>query len=203
MKKNNIYSFNGLIPVIHRSAFVHPQATIVGNVIIGKDVYVGPSAVIRGDWGGIIIEDGCNIQETCVIHVFPGRSITLKKNAHIGHGAVIHGANIGENVLIGMNAVVMDNAEVGDGSIVGALTFIPAEMKVPVRSVIVGNPARIIKQVSDEMLEWKTRGTELYQTLPAEMKKHMKPVQPLRTVPKRRKKQTTQYRPWKESHSHR
>jgi len=194
----NIFSYNGFIPVIHRSAFIHPHATVIGNVIIGKDVYVGPSAVIRGDWGGIVIEDGCNIQETCVIHVFPGRSITLRRNAHIGHGAVIHGASIGENVLVGMNAVVMDRADVGDGSIIGALTFVPADMVIPARSVVVGNPAKIVKQVSDEMLEWKSKGTALYQTLPKELRRTMRAVKPLRTVPKKRKTQEALYETWNE-----
>ena len=197
MKIKNIFSFKSFIPVIHKSAFIHPQATIIGNVIIGKDVYVGPSAVIRGDWGGIVIEDGCNIQETCVVHVFPGKSITLKKNAHIGHGAIIHGANIGENVLVGMNAVVMDKAEVGDNSIIGAITFVPAEMQIPPRSVVVGNPEKIIKQVSDDMLEWKTKGTALYQTLPNDLRKTMKPVKPLRKVPKNRAKQEKLFENWK------
>jgi phenylacetic acid degradation protein len=194
----NIFSFQGFIPVIHKSAFIHPQATVIGNVIIGKDVYVGPSAVIRGDWGGIVIEDGCNIQETCVIHVFPGKSITLKRNAHIGHGAVIHGANIGENVLVGMNAVVMYNAEVGDGSIIGALTFVPSGMIIPARSVVVGNPAKIVKQVTDEMLAWKTKGTKLYQTLPKDLRSSMKAVTPLRKIPKNRKTQEAIYETWKE-----
>ncbi len=194
----NIFSYNGFIPVIHRSAFIHPQATVIGNVIIGKDVYVGPSAVIRGDWGGIVIEDGCNIQETCVIHVFPGRSIILRRNAHIGHGAVIHGASIGANVLVGMNAVVMDRADVGDGSIIGALTFVPADMVIPARSVVVGNPAKIVKQVSDEMLEWKSKGTALYQTLPKELRRTMRAVKPLRTVPKERKTQEALYETWNE-----
>jgi phenylacetic acid degradation protein len=194
----NIFSFQGFIPVIHKSAFIHPQATVIGNVVIGIDVYVGPSAVIRGDWGGIVIEDGCNIQETCVIHVFPGKSITLKRNAHIGHGAVIHGANIGENVLVGMNAVVMDNAEVGDGSIIGALTFVPSGMIIPARSVVVGNPAKIVKQVTDEMLAWKTKGTKLYQTLPKDLRSSMKAVTPLRKIPKNRKTQEAIYETWKE-----
>ncbi|NUN70888.1 MAG: transferase hexapeptide repeat family protein [Bacteroidetes bacterium] len=194
----NIYSFNGFIPVVHRSAYIHPQATVIGNVVIGKDVYVGPSAVIRGDWGGITIGDGCNVQETCVIHVFPGRSIMLKKNAHIGHGAVIHGAEIGENVLVGMNAVIMDRASVGDGSVIGALTFIPADMVIPPRSVVVGNPARIIKQVSDDMLEWKANGTALYQTLPGELRRSMRAVAPLRTIPKKRKDQAKLYETWNE-----
>lgn len=194
----NIYSFKGFIPVIHTSAFIHPQATVIGNVIIGKDVYVGPAAVLRGDWGGIVIEDGCNIQETCVVHVFPGKSLTLKRNAHIGHGAVIHGAHIGENVLVGMNAVVMDNAEVGDGSIIGALTFVPSEMVIPPRSVVVGNPAKIVKGVTDEMLQWKTAGTQLYQTLPNELRTTMKAVRPLRKIPQRRAQQEQVYATWKE-----
>lgn len=194
----NIFSFNGFIPVIHPTAFIHPQATVIGNVIIGRDVYVGPSAVIRGDWGGIVIEDGCNVQETCVIHVFPGRSITLKKNAHIGHGAVIHGASIGENVLIGMNAVVMDRADVGGGSIIGALTFVPAEMMIPARSVVVGNPAKIVKQVTDEMLEWKSQGTALYRTLPKDLRRSMRAVKPLRTIPKKRKTQDALFETWNE-----
>jgi carbonic anhydrase/acetyltransferase-like protein (isoleucine patch superfamily) len=195
----NCYSFNGFIPVVHPTAFIHPNATVIGNVVIGKNVYVGPSAVIRGDWGGIIIEDGCNIQETCVIHVFPGKSITIKKNAHIGHGAVIHGAQIGENVLVGMNAVVMDNASIGKNSIIGALTFVPAETKIPPRSVVVGNPAKIVKHVTDTMLAWKSDGTRHYQTLPDDLRKTMKPVQPLRKFPARRKKQSTAYKTWKET----
>lgn len=198
MKTKNIFSLNGITPVIHRSAYIHAQATVIGNVVIGKNVYVGPSAVIRGDWGGIVIEDGCNIQETCVIHVFPGKTIVLKKNAHIGHGAVIHGANIGENVLVGMNAVVMDLAEVGDGSIIGALTMVPSEMNIPPRSVVVGNPAKIVKTVSDEMLEWKTNGTKLYQTLPELYRSSLKPAKPLRKVPSKKKKQEESFITWKE-----
>lgn len=202
MKNRNIYSFNGFIPVIHRSAFIHPQASIIGNVVIGKEVYVGPSAVIRGDWGGIVIEEGCNIQETCVIHVFPGRSITLKNHCHVGHGAIIHGASIGANVLIGMNAVVMDMAEIGDGSIIGALTFVPSGMIVPERSVVVGNPAKVVKRVTDEMLQWKSDGTALYRTLPDEARKSMKQVRPLRKIPKdRTKRQEQLYRTWNETRS--
>ena len=165
----NIFSFDGFVPVVHESAFVHPNATVVGNVVIGRDVYVGPGAVIRGDWGGVEIADGCNVQEGCVIHMFPGVTVRLEESAHIGHGAVVHGAHIGRNALIGMNAVVMDRADIGDESIVGALCFVPAEMQVPARSVVVGNPAKIVKQVSDEMLAWKTEGTALYQALKASM----------------------------------
>src|SRR5829696_7099531 len=139
-----IYSFKGFIPVIHESSFIHPQAAVTGNVIIGKNVYVGPGAAIRGDWGQIIIEDGCNVQENCTIHMFPGVTVLLMQDAHIGHGAIIHGATIGKNVLVGMNAVIMDNAVIGDHSIVGALCFVPAETVIPERQVVVGNPAKIV-----------------------------------------------------------
>ncbi|MEX1188923.1 MAG: transferase hexapeptide repeat family protein [Bacteroidia bacterium] len=188
-----IYSFQGFIPVIHESSFIHPLAAVTGNVIIGKDVYVGPGAAIRGDWGEIIIEDGCNIQENCTVHMFPGKTIVFKKGAHVGHGAIIHGANLGENCLIGMNAVVMDDAEVGAGCIIGALCFVPAGMKIPERKVVVGNPAKIIKEVNDEMLEWKTAGTKLYQRLPSDCFESLKEVQALREIPENRPVQESFY----------
>src|SRR3954462_9569980 len=147
-----IYSFKGFIPVVHPSSFIHPQATVTGNVIIGKNVYVGPGAAIRGDWGAIVIEDGGNVQENCTIHMFPGVTVLLKESAHIGHGAVIHGATIGRNCLVGMNSVIMDNVELGDECIVGALSFIKADEKIEKRNMLAGNPAKIIKQVSDEMI---------------------------------------------------
>src|SRR5215204_1600198 len=128
-----VYAFKDFIPVIHESSFIHPQAAVTGNVIIGRNVYVGPGAAIRGDWGGVIIEDGCNIQENCTIHMFPGVTVVLEAGAHIGHGAVIHGARIGRNALVGMNAVVMDRAVVGAESIVGALCFVPTGMEIPER----------------------------------------------------------------------
>ena len=194
----NIFEFDGFIPVVHESAFVHPNATVTGNVIIGRDVYVGPGAAIRGDWGGIEIEDGCNVQEGCTIHMFPGVTVVLERSAHIGHGAIIHGARIGENALIGMNAVIMDNAVIGAGSIVGALCFVPAEMKIPPRKVVVGNPARIVKDVSDEMLAWKTSGTALYQSLPRTLAATLRATEPLREVPADRAAQVASYKPWKE-----
>src|SRR3982750_3479379 len=161
-----IYQFNDFIPVVHSSAFIHPQAAVTGNVIIGADVYIGPGAAIRGDWGKIIIEDGCNVQENCTIHMFPGLTVILKEAAHIGHGAIIHGAVIGKNSLVGMNTVIMDHVEIGDECIVGALSFIKENEKIPSRSLLAGNPAKIIKQVTDEMIAWKTEGTKLYQQLP-------------------------------------
>ena len=193
----SIYAFEGFVPVVHESAFVHPNATVVGNVVIGRDVYVGPGAVIRGDWGGIEIADGCNLQEGCIVHMFPGLVVRLEENAHIGHGAVVHGAHIGRNVLIGMNAVVMDQADIGDESIVGALCFVPGEMQVPPRSVVVGNPARIVKAVSDEMLAWKSAGTSLYQTLPGRLRESLQPCDPLREVPADRAVQAASYHTWK------
>ncbi|MHB1095475.1 MAG: acyltransferase [Gemmatimonadaceae bacterium] len=195
----NIYAFEGFVPVVHESAFVHPNATVVGNVAIGRDVYVGPSAVIRGDWGGIEIADGCNVQEGCVIHMFPGVVVRLEEAAHIGHGAVVHGAHIGRNVLVGMNAVVMDRAEVGDESIIGALCFVPSEMQVPPRSLVVGNPAKIVKTVTDDMLAWKSAGTALYQTLPARLRATLAPCEPLREVPAGRAAQAATYQTWKET----
>jgi len=196
-----IYAFDGFIPVVHETAFVHPQATVTGNVIIGRDVYIGPSAAIRGDWGGIVIEDGCNVQENCTVHMFPGVTVVLERGAHIGHGAVVHGARIGANALIGMNAVVMDNAVVGAGSIVGALTFVPAEMQIPERSVVVGNPARVVKAVSDEMLAWKSDGTALYQQLPAAMRQTWQPVEPLRELPADRPTQSALLKTWHDTKS--
>lgn len=179
----NIFEFAGHIPLIDPSAFVHPNATVTGNVEIGKEVYIGPGAAIRGDWGGIVIEDGCNVQENCTIHMFPGVTVVLKEGAHVGHGAVVHGALLGRNCLIGMNSVIMDQAQIGEGAIVGALSFVPSEMVVPDRKIAVGNPARVVKDVSDEMLAWKTEGTALYRALPAECYRSLRAVEPLRSRP--------------------
>ncbi|CAN5631368.1 phenylacetic acid degradation protein PaaY [soil metagenome] len=196
-----IYEFNGYIPVVDESSFVHPQATVTGNVIIGKNVYIGPGAALRGDWGEIIIEDGCNVQENCILHMFPGQQVLLKEAAHIGHGAIIHGATIGKNVLVGMNAVVMDRVVVGDNSIIAALCFVPEGMEIPERKIVVGNPAKIIKDMSDEMIEWKSKGTALYQQLPSELFATLKPCEPLRKVPENRPKQQSVYKTWMESGS--
>lgn len=195
----NVFEFNGYKPVIHRSAFIHPNATVTGNVIIGKDVYVGPGAAIRGDWGQIIIEDGCNVQENCTIHMFPGTTVLLKEGAHIGHGAIIHGGTIGKNVLIGMNSVVMDNVVIGDECIIGALCFVPADMVIPNRKIVVGNPGKVIKDVSDQMIAWKTEGTKLYQQLPAECHATLKACEPLQREPAFRPVQQDVYKTWNTS----
>lgn len=194
----NIFEFDGYIPVVHETAFVHPNATVTGNVVIGKHVYIGPGAALRGDWGAIIIEDGCNVQENCTIHMFPGVTVVLKEGAHIGHGAIIHGASIGRNCLVGMNAVIMDRAVIGDESIIGALAFVQADTEIPPRSIAVGNPAKVVKQVSDEMLAWKSEGTKMYMQLPADCRNSLRPVEPLREVPEGRKNQSTGYTTWNE-----
>lgn len=192
-----VYEFNGYKPVIHESSFIHPQACVTGNVIIGRNVYIGPGAAVRGDWGEIIIADGCNVQENCTIHMFPGVTVRLHEGAHIGHGAIIHGGVIGKNVLVGMNAVVMDNVVIGDNCIIGALCFVPDGMQIPERKIVVGNPAKIIKDVSDEMIAWKTKGTQLYQQLPADLYATLKPCEPLREIPDDRPKQQDIYKTWK------
>ncbi len=191
-----VYQFKQFIPVIDLSAFIHPQAAVTGNVSIGKNVYIGPGAAIRGDFGKIIIEDGCNVQENCVIHSFTGAEAILHENAHMGHGAIVHGSVIGRNCLIGMNSVIMDNAVLGDECIVGALTFVKQGSVFEKRSLIVGNPAKRIKEVSDEMIRWKTDGTKIYQQLAKDMFLHWKECEPLRHADDEGIQSAT-YRPWK------
>ncbi len=192
-----IYSFDGFTPVVHPSAFVHSQAAVTGNVIIGKDVYIGPGAAIRGDWGQIVIKDGCNVQENCTIHMFPGITVTLEESAHIGHGAVIHGAHIGRNCLIGMNAVIMDEVTIEEECIIGALSFVKAGITIPRRQLWAGNPAKLIKEVSDEMIKWKIDGTRLYQQLPEDCRQSLREANPLTEVPKDLKKQGKVYERWR------
>lgn len=196
-----IYEFEGFKPVIHPSAFIHSQAAVTGNVFIGANVYIGPGAAVRGDWGKITIKDGCNVQENCTIHMFPGVEVILEEGAHIGHGAIIHGAKIGRNCLVGMNAVVMDEVIIEEECIIGALTMITAKTIIPKRSLVVGNPSRIIKQVSDEMLAWKTEGTALYQQLPTDCRKHLKECTPLTEPEPNRPDQVKAYDIWKNRNS--
>ncbi len=197
------YEFEGFRPVVHERAFVHPQAAVTGNVIIGADVYVGPGAAIRGDWGGVVIEQGCNVQENCVVHMFPGTTVVLEESAHLGHGSIVHGGRIGRNTLVGVGAVILDNAVVGPECIVGALCFVPSEMQIPARKVVVGNPAKIVKDVSDAMLAWKTEGTTLYQALPARLRASVVACEPLREAPadhaQRVAAQQATYRTWHET----
>ena len=192
-----IYKFKEYNPVIHPSSFIHPQAAITGNVIIGKNCYIGPGAALRGDWGQIILEDGCNVQENCVIHMFPGITVLLKKGAHIGHGAIIHGATIGKNCLVGMNSIIMDNAVLGDECIIGAMTFIKEGEKIPRRSLVVGNPGKILKKVTDKMTDWKKEGTKLYQQLAADCIANLHPCEPLRKLRAGKLVQPQSYKPFK------
>jgi carbonic anhydrase/acetyltransferase-like protein (isoleucine patch superfamily) len=192
----NIFEFNGFKPIIDKSAFIHPNATVTGNVRIGKDVYIGPGAAIRGDWGEIIINDGCNVQENCTIHMFPGTTVILEESAHIGHGAIVHGGKIGRNCLIGMNSVIMDDCEIGEECIIGALSFVPAKSIFHKRSLIVGNPAKKIKDVTQQMIDWKTKGTQLYQSLPKECYATLKPCEPLRSAEVNRPSQEKLFETW-------
>jgi carbonic anhydrase/acetyltransferase-like protein (isoleucine patch superfamily) len=191
-----IFAFGDYTPVVHETAFIHPQAAVTGNVVIGRDVYIGPGAALRGDWGGIVVEDGCNVQENCVIHMFPGTTVILEESAHMGHGSIVHGGRIGRNTLIGMNAVIMDDVTIGAECIIGALTFVPAGTTIEARKVVVGNPAKIVKDVTDEMLSWKTEGTKLYQALPALMREQWREADPLREVPSNRPNQKAAYKTW-------
>jgi phenylacetic acid degradation protein len=192
----SIWSWDGIVPVVDPAAFVHPDATLIGDVIVAAGVYVGPQCVLRGDFGRIEIGQGANVQETCVVHTFPNLGVVVGPSGHIGHGAVLHGCRIGRNVLVGMNAVVMDEAEVGDDSIVGAMAFVKAGAKIPPRSLVVGSPARVVRELSDQEIDWKTRGTGVYQRLAAEARAKLAPAEPLAAPePGRRRVRAPDYDP--------
>lgn len=180
------YAIEDLIPVVASSAYVHPTAVLIGDVIVSENCYVGPNAVLRGDFGRIILEPGCNLQDTCVVHSFPGKDCVIEEDGHVGHGAVLHGCRVGRNALIGMNAVIMDDVHIGAESIVGATAFVKAEFLCPPRSLVVGNPARIIRSVTAEEIAWKTEGTREYQLLTRRCNASLREVEPLREVQKDR-----------------
>lgn len=173
------YSIDGITPVIAPTAFVHPSATIIGDVIIAAGCYVGPGAVLRGDFGRLILQEGANMQDTCVMHGFPNTDTTVEKNGHIGHGAVLHGCLVRENALVGMNAVVMDGAVVGHSAIVAAMSFVRAGVEIPERHLAAGTPSRIIRELSDEEIGWKEQGTRDYQQLARRCFESLQEVQPL------------------------
>lgn len=160
-----IYRLEGITPVVHPDAFVHETAVLIGDVIVGAGCYVGPNAVLRGDFGRIVVEKGANVQDSCVMHTFPGKDCIVERNGHIGHGAVLHGCRIGENAMVGMKSVVMDDAVIGESSIVGATAFVSSKFECPPRSLVIGVPAKIKRELSDKEVEWKTRGTHEYQKL--------------------------------------
>jgi phenylacetic acid degradation protein len=160
-----VYSIDGLTPVVHRDAYVHPSAVLIGDVHVAAGVYIGPSASLRGDFGRVIVEAGANVQDCCVIHGFPNADTVIERDGHIGHGAIIHSARICRNALIGMNAVVNDNAIVGESAIVASMAFVKAAMEVPPRSLVAGVPARVVRELTEQELAWKVGGTAMYQRL--------------------------------------
>ena len=193
-----IQSFKGMVPVVHPTAFVHPQAVVIGHVTIGAHCFIGAGAVLRGDWGKIELADGCNVQENCVVHMFPETTVKLDAGAHVGHGAVIHGAHLGAQCLIGMNAVVMDDVHIGEGCIVGALSFVKAGSSWPSRRIVAGNPAQDIGPVSDGMHAHKVEGTKIYQGLPLDCHEALKETEPLTEVPESRPTAFPKFETWQQ-----
>lgn len=185
---SNIYAFEGVVPVVHPSAYVHPTAVLIGDVIVGPRCYVGPCASLRGDFGRLVMEDGSNLQDCCVVHGYPGTVTVIEADGHIGHGAVLHGCRIRRGAMVGMNAVVMDGAEIGEDSIVGALAFVKTTMVIPPRSLVVGVPARVLRQVTEQELAAKAAGTAEYQELARRCLATMKRVEPLTEIEPGRKR---------------
>jgi phenylacetic acid degradation protein len=191
-----IFSIDGIVPVIHPSAFVHPTAVLIGDAIVGAGCYVGPNASLRGDFGRIILNDGSNLQDTCVMHSFPGMDTVVEENGHVGHGAILHGCRVGRNAMIGMNAVIMDEAEIGEMSIVAAMAFVKSAAKIPPRSLVVGVPAKVMRELTDEEIAWKRQGTETYKRLALRSLQTMRPAEPLREVePNRRRVPPSDFKP--------
>ena len=184
----SLWSWDGIRPAIDRAAFVHPDATVIGDVIVGAGVYVGPGAVLRGDFGRIVLETGCNVQETCVVHSFPGKDVVVEAGGHVGHGAVLHGCRVGRNALVGMNTVIMDNAVIGESSIVAAAAFVKAGVEIPPRMLVAGVPAKAIRPLTDEEMRWKSAGTATYQDLTRRSLATMEETVPLTAVETDRKR---------------
>ena len=194
------YAIENLIPVVDPSAYVHPTAVLIGDVIIGKNCYIGPNAVLRGDFGRIIVKQGSNVQDTCVIHSFPDKDCVIEENGHIGHGAILHGCHIGENALVGMNAVIMDDAVIGAESLVAATAFVKSAFECPPRSLLAGSPATIKRTLSDKEVSWKTNGTAQYHQLTTRCQQSLVEIQPLAEIQKDRPRfNNSSYKPKNES----
>ena len=174
-----IYSIDGVTPVVDPTAYVHPTAVLIGDVIVGAGCYVGPHASLRGDFGRVEMRAGSNIQDSCVMHSFPGQDAIIEEDGHVGHGAVLHGCLVGRNAMVGMNAVIMDGAEIGECAIVAAMAFVKANLKIPARSLVMGMPARVVRQITEQELQWKTEGTQVYQQLTRRCLATLRPVAPL------------------------
>ena len=183
-----VYAIDGITPVVDPSAYVHPSAILVGDVIVGANAYIGPCACLRGDFGRIVVEAGANVQDTCVMHGFPGKDTVVGAGANIGHGAVLHGCVIGAGALVGMNCVVNDNAEVGEDAVVAAMAFVRAEARIPARSLAAGIPARVMRTLSEDEIAWKRGNAELYQALAKRSAETMQLVDALPAVEPGRKK---------------
>ncbi|WP_347138347.1 transferase hexapeptide repeat family protein [Paracoccus sp. SSK6] len=191
-----VYSWDGIVPVIDPQAFVHPEAVVIGDVIIGPGVYVGPCAVLRGDFGRIVLHEGSNVQETCVVHSFPGKDVVVEESGHVGHGAVLHGCHIGKNAMVGMNAVVMDEAVVGENTIIAAMAFVKAGAQIPPNSLAVGSPAKVVRELSADEIAWKRQGTGVYQQLAVEARERLAPAEALTEAePDRRRAEAPRYDP--------
>ncbi len=184
----HIYAYDDVVPVVDPEAFVHPAAVIIGDVIVGAGCYVGPAACLRGDFGRIVMEPGSNLQETCVVHAFPNQETVIETEGHIGHGAVLHGCRIGRNAMVGMNAVVMDEARIGENTIVAAMAFVKAKAEIPPNSLAMGAPAKVVRQLSEQEIEWKRQGTAVYRRLAAEAGQKLRPVEPLPAVEEGRRR---------------
>ena len=191
-----VYAYDGVRPVIDPTAFVHPTAVLIGDVIVAPGCYVGPNAVLRGDFGRIVMGPGSNLQETCVVHAFPNLDTVIEADGHIGHGAVLHGCRIGRNAMVGMNAVVMDEAVVGENCIVGALAFVKTKAEIPANSLVIGAPAKVVRRLTDDEIEWKRRGTGVYQRLAFDAQKKLVETLPLQVPePNRRRVTAPDYDP--------
>ncbi len=177
-----VYSLEGVIPVVDPTSFVHPQAVLIGDVVIGPRCYIGPGAALRGDMGRIVIAAGSNVQDNCVLHTFPAKEVVLEEESHIGHGAVLHGCTVKRGALVGINAVVMDDVVVGEESLVGAAAFVRAGFVVPRRTLVTGAPARVIRELTEEEVAWKAVGTREYQELTARCLASLKECEPLTAV---------------------
>ncbi|GAB4176787.1 MAG: phenylacetic acid degradation protein PaaY [Rhodocyclaceae bacterium] len=191
-----VYSIDGLIPVVDPDAYVHPSAVLIGDVIVAAGCYVGPCASLRGDFGRIVLEAGANVQDCCVLHGFPDSDTVVEEDGHIGHGAILHCCRVGRNAMVGMNAVVMDTAEIGESAIVAACAFVKAGMKVPAASLAAGVPAKIVRRLSAQEIEWKGEGTRLYQSLARRSAASLREVEALRAIePGRRRLELPDVRP--------
>lgn len=160
-----VYAIDGVTPVVDPTAYVHPSAVLIGDVLVAAHCYIGPFASLRGDFGRIEVRAGANVQDSCVMHGFPGTDTIVEEDGHIGHGAILHGCIVGRNALIGMNAVINDNARVGEDAFVAAMAFVKARFVVPPRTLVAGIPAKIVRALTAEEIAWKIEGTASYQEL--------------------------------------